>query len=166
MVGLSFVPVIVIVTSWSRDALAVPELSVTVSVYLTVTTSPSARYCVSELATVKSQVTVPSWVAVLSPPRVRAPAESRAASRSSLTVPPLLPTADVKATVVSERSVSSRSAKSIEPEATSWPAVASSSTRSAATDVAVMVGLSFVPVIVTTTWRVTEPAAASLTVTS
>ena len=131
-----------------------PESSVTVIVYLTVMTSPSARYWVRSLATAKFQLTVPSWVAVLSPLRVRAPGADRASSRSCETEAPTLAVAEVKATVVSERSVASTSAKSMEPEATRSPALRSesrSSMRSAVTNVSTMVGLSFEPVMVRVT---------------
>ena len=68
--------------------------------------------------------------------------------------------ADLNAAVTSEVSVTSRSAKAIEPEAVSE--VAASSVTARFTAVAVMLGVSFVPVIVTVTSFVTDTPALSV----
>ena len=64
IVGVSLVPVMTTVTSRVAVLLPAPLSSVTVMVYVAVTVSPAARYCVRLLARLKSQVIVPSLVPV------------------------------------------------------------------------------------------------------
>ena len=129
---------------------------------MAVTDWPAARYCVRALATAKSQVTVPLLAAVEVPAPPIVKALSRAVARSVLMAPELivLLTTDLATRDVS---VVSRSAKEIEPEVASVVAEESSAMDSE-TSVAVTVGWSFAPVMVTTTVFTAVAAGLALSV--
>ena len=117
----------------------------------------------SELATAKSQVTVPLRallpVPTPEPAIVKAEALFSPASRST----EAFGLADLNAAVTAEVSVTSRSAKVIEPEVASVVAEESSA-RVSETSTAVMDGWSLVPLMVTTTSFVEDTPALSVAV--
>ena len=148
IVGVSLVPVITTVTSRVAVLLPVPLSSLTVIVYVAVTVSPAARYCVRLLARLKFQVMEPSFVPVW----LKLKAELNAVANPLGIVGPVVEVFD-NATEDVRISVSSTSANVTDPLSDSV-GVEASSVTAPFTSTTVIVGASFVPVMTTVTSRV------------
>ena len=126
---------------------------------MTVTVSPTARYCARPLSSAKFQLIVPLLKPATLP--VRESAELRAETRSAETDEPVEAEAVQETIVAVEMSASSASVKSNEPLVTRLVPLRSaeaSSVTVASKEPVVMMGASFEPVtLISTVWSSVPP---------